>query len=153
MMSIASTAPMTSSFCLASAGAFFLVGLITGTWKYACIATSAEARAPFYVDTAHRASLMYAFACALIGELAARSAWPDAVNLAAALVLVAFFAAAVLGYVIHGALRDTDNQLARPHRLGARTVSATAMLGFMLSLVVAELASFLVIFAGFLAAG
>jgi len=38
-----------------------------------------------------------------------------------------FFAAAVLGYVIHGALRDTDNQLARPHRLGTRTVSPAAV--------------------------
>lgn len=139
------TAP---SFCLASAGAFFLVGLATGTWKYACIATSRDARAPSYVDTAHRASLMYAFACGLLGQLAAHSAWRDAVNLAASVVLVVFFAASVLGYVVHGVLRDTDNQLAHPHRLGARTIPRSAMLVFMVSLVVAELGSFVVIFTG-----
>jgi len=42
-------------------GAFFLVGLVTGVWKYRGMATSAEAVAPVYVDIAHRASLMYAF--------------------------------------------------------------------------------------------
>jgi hypothetical protein len=143
---------MTSAtFCLASAGVFFLVGLATGTWKYACIATSAEARAPLYVDTAHRSSLMYAFACGLLSQLAARSAWPDRVNLAAAVLLVVFFAAAVVGYVVHGALRDTDNQLARPHRLGTRTVAPGAMLAFMVALAVIEIGGFTVIFAGFLA--
>ncbi len=142
----------TPTFCLASAGAFFLVGLATGTWKYACIATSSVARAPYYVDTAHRASLMYAFACGLISQLAGHSAWRDPLNLAASVVLVAFFAASVLGYVVHGVLRDTDNQLARPHRLGTRAIPRSAMLVFMVSLVIAELGSFSVILAGYLTA-
>jgi hypothetical protein len=144
--------PQASGFCLASAGAFFLVGLVTGAWKYACIATTADARAPYYVDTAHRTALMYAFACALLSQLTARSAWSSGVNLAAAIVLVGFFAAAVLGYVVHGALRDTDNQFARPHRLGARTVAPGPVLAFMVVLTVAELGGFAVIFAGYLAA-
>jgi len=144
---------MTSTtFCLASAGGFFLVGLVTGTWKYACIATSAEARAPFYVDTAHRASLLYAFACALLAQLTARNAWPDGATLAAAILLVGFFAVSVFGYIVHGALRDTDNQLARPHRLGRRTVAPAAMLTFMVSLAVVEIAGFAVIFSGYLMA-
>src|SRR5437870_102204 len=104
-------------FCLTSAGAFLITGLATGIWKYACIAASPDARAPVYVDVAHRTSLMYAFACGLLAMLCERSAWRDAVNLAAAIAAVAFFALAVAGYVVHGALRDTDNQLARPHRL------------------------------------
>lgn len=141
-----------SDFCLVSAGGFFLVGLLAGAWKYACIARSAEAKAPFYVDTAHRASLLYAFACALIGELCKRSAWSNGVNLAASAVLVSFFAAAVLGYVVHGALRDTDNQLQRPHRLGRRTIPAGAMLGFMMLLTLAEIGGFVVVFSGYLAA-
>jgi hypothetical protein len=29
-----------------------------------------------------------------------------------------YFAIAVFGFAVHGALRDTDNQLERPHRLG-----------------------------------
>ena len=98
------------TFCLGSAGAFFLVGLVCGTWKYAAIFRSPESKAPYYVDVAHRASLLYAFACALIGTLAAKSAWPNVVNLGAAIVVVVFFAAAVLGYIVHGYLRDTENQ-------------------------------------------
>lgn len=140
-----------ATFCLAGAGAFFLVGLLAGIWKYACIHRSPEARAPFYVDTAHRAALLYAFACALTGELCRRSAWPDRVNLVAAVALIAFFALAVLGYLVHGALGDTDNQLRRPHRLGKGTISPAAMLAFMVALIVAEVGGFAVIFAGFLA--
>ena len=139
------------TFCLASAGGFFLVGLLTGVWKYASIARSPGARAPYYVDTAHRASLLYAFACALLGQLAAASAWRDRVNLAASVVTIAFFAAAVLGYVVHGVLRDTDNQLAVPHRLGSRTIPVGAMRAFMIVLAAAEIVGFAVVFAGFLA--
>lgn len=139
-------------FCLSSAGAFFLVGLATGTWKYACIVRSADARAPLYVDTAHRASLLYAFACALMAQLCGHNAWSNRTNLRAAIVLVVFFAAAVLGYVIHGALRDTDNQLRRPHVLATRTVPAPAILAFMIVLAAAELGGFAVIFSGYLAA-
>jgi len=139
------------TFCLSSAGAFFLVGLVCGTWKYAAIFRSPEAKAPYYVDVAHRASLLYAFACALIGTLAAKSAWPNVVNLAAAIVVVTFFAAAVLGYIVHGWLHDTENQLARPHRLGRGTISPLAMLGFMAALIVCEIGGFLVVFSGFIA--
>jgi hypothetical protein len=140
------------TFCLVSAAAFFLAGLLTGAWKYRCILAAADGRAPPYVDVSHRASLLYAFACALLAELARRSAWPNPVNLAAAIVLVIFFAATVLGYVVHGALRDTDNQLRRPHRLGARTVPPHVVKGFMAALVTAELASFLVLFSGLVTA-
>ncbi len=140
-----------ATFCLISAGAFFLTGLVTGAWKYACILRSPEARAPFYVDTAHRAALLYAFACALLGELCARSAFSPAVNLIAAIAVIAFFAFAVLGYVVHGALDDTDNQLRRPHRLGEGTASNASVLAFMLALMAVEIGGFLVIFVGYLA--
>lgn len=141
-----------ATFCLTSGGAFFLVGLLTGGWKYAAIAVSAQARAPVYVDTAHRASLLYAFACAFLAELARRSAWSPVVNLAAAVVLVTFFAVAVVGYLVHGALGDTDNQLRRPHRLGRRIIPAPAMVTFMVLLTVGEVAGFLTLFSGYLAA-
>jgi len=140
------------TFCFASAGAFFFTGLLAGIWKYHAIATSPDARAPVYVDIAHRTALQYAFACALMAQLAARGAWSNATNLAASITLVAFFASAVIGYVVHGALRDTDNQLRRPHVLGRRTVSSGAMRGFMILLATAEVAGFAVLFSGFLAA-
>jgi hypothetical protein len=140
------------TFCFASAGAFFLVGLLAGIWKYHAIATTADARAPIYVDIAHRAALQYAFACALMAQLAARGAWSNATNLAASVTLVTFFAAAVAGYLVHGVLRDTDNQLRRPHVLGRRTVPPGAMRGFMTLLATAEVAGFVVLLTGFLAA-
>lgn len=139
------------ALCWTSAGAFFLAALLAGIWKYACIAASPEARAPVYVDIAHRAALMYAFACALLAELVARSAWSSRTNLVAAAAAITFFALAVVGYVVHGALRDTDNQLQRPHRLGRRTVPAGAMVAFMAVLIAAEVGGFAVVFAGFLA--
>jgi len=140
-----------SGLCMTSAGAFLLVGLLAGSWKYWHIATSPDAKAPLYVDLAHRAGLMYAFACALLSDLTSRSAWPNAVNVAASAVMIVFFALALLGYLVHGALRDTDNQLARPHRLGSGTIPAPAMTVFMAALMFFEIAGFVTIFAGFLA--
>jgi len=137
--------------CLAAAAAFFLTGLVTGAWKYACIVRDPDARAPVYVDVAHRSSLLYAFACGLIAMFVARSAYANTTNVVAASVLIAYFALSVLGYVIHGILRDTDNQLRRPHRLGHRTVPAGPILAFMLSLIAAEIGAFVVIVAGWLA--
>jgi peptidoglycan/LPS O-acetylase OafA/YrhL len=144
--------PTASDFTLTSAGVFFLFGLLFGAWKYACMARSEDAQAPLYVDIAHRAALLYAFACMLLAQLCAVSAWPETVNLAAAIVLVLYFALAVLAYAVHGALRDTDNQLKRPHRLGKKTVGDRLMRMFMISLVTAEVGAFLVIFSGYLAA-
>jgi hypothetical protein len=140
-----------SAFCLVSAGAFFLAGLAAGVWKYVCIATSAGARAPVYVDMTHRASLLYAFACALLAEIGRRSTWSNGVNLAAAIVLVSLFAITVAGYAVHGALRDTDNQLARPHRLGRLGIPSAVMVTFMVLLSAGEIGAFLVLFAGYLA--
>jgi hypothetical protein len=140
-----------TALCTTSAGGFFGTGLLVGVWKYACIFTSADGRAPVYVDIAHRAALMYAFACALLGELVAHSAWSSGTNAVAAAVMIAFFALAVFGYLVHGYLRDTDNQLLPPHRLGARTVPRAAMVAFMAALIAGEVGGFAVIFAGYLA--
>src|SRR3546814_12404853 len=87
---------------LVAAGLFFLSGLLTGVWKYAHIAQRADARAPAYVDIAHRASLMYAFAALLLAQFAQISAWPVAVHLWATALPLAFFALAIGGYVLHG---------------------------------------------------
>jgi hypothetical protein len=141
-----------ATFCMASAGLFFLSGLLFGAWKYTAIVRSEQAQAPVYVDIAHRAALLYSFACALLSQLCATNAWANRVNLAAAIVLIIYFAVSVLGYVVHGALRDTDNQLKRPHRLGTKTIPNGAMLTFMVSLIVAEVSAFLVIFSGYLLA-
>lgn len=130
-------------------GLFFLTGLVTGFWKYRAMA-GGGGQAPVYVDICHRASLMYAFACLVLRLFADRSAWPDAVNAAAVGVLLFFFAAAVASYAVHGALRDTDNQLQPPHRLGRTAVSARLVGGFVHALAVGEIGAFGVLFAGYL---
>lgn len=145
---------MLSAVDLARLGcaALFLAGLLTGVWKYRAMMRSPEATAPVYVDICHRAALMYAFACLVLAEFAGSSAWPQAVNQAAVAVPVAFFISAVAIYAIHGLLRDTDNQLARPHRLGRRTVHGRVISLYMYALVAGEIGGFLVLLSGYLCA-
>lgn len=72
------------------------------------------------------------------------------VNAWATAVPVAFFATAVGTHAVHGALRDTDNQLARPRRLGAHTLPSPLVAVYMVALIFGEIGGFLVLFAGFL---
>ena len=134
------------------AGTFLLAGMLTGVWKYRCIMASADAQAPTYVDIAHRTALLYSFACVVLALLAERSAWSNPVNLLGVWLAVSFFAAAVGSYVLHGLLRDTDNQLARPHRLGTTTLPGWMIGVFMNALIVAEIAGLLILFSGFVRA-
>lgn len=138
------------TLALVAAGIFFLAGLLTGVWKYLAMALSEKAEAPYYVNIAHRSSLLYAFAAQLLAVFAALSAWPETVNWWATLLPVLFFGAAIATYALHGLLRDTDNQLARPHRLGPLTLPGVLLHGFMVALVLGEVGGFLVLFAGLL---
>jgi hypothetical protein len=128
---------MTLAVKLALTGAlvFFMTGLLTGVWKYRCIMASADATAPYYVDIAHRASLQYAFASILLAVLAGYSVFPQAVNAAAMIVVLFFFAFAIITYLVHGYLRDTDNQLRQPHVLG-KSVIAGGMMRLSMSLLI-----------------
>ncbi|MFP5306061.1 MAG: hypothetical protein ACLGI7_09590 [Gammaproteobacteria bacterium] len=136
---------------LVAAGCFFMAGLLTGVWKYAAIAASADAQAPAYVDIAHRAALLYSFAALLIAVFAAHSAWDDTTDFWAALLPLAFFAQAIVLYIVHGLLRDTDNQFRRPYRLGSMSLPGAVVHGTMWALVVAEIGGFAVLFAGVVA--
>ena len=135
---------------LVAAGVFFLTGLLTGVWKYWHIARTQNAQAPAYVDVAHRASLLYSFAAMLLAQFAALSAFSAQVNLWAAAVPLALFAAAIAGYVVHGVLNDTDNQLRRPHKVGAIALPKHSLLIFMLLLIAGEIGGAAVLFAGML---
>lgn len=139
-----------AELALISAGSFFLVGLLTGVWKYAEIATSKQARAHYYVDIAHRASLMYAFACLVLERFAALSIFSDQINFWAVAASVLFFALAVGSYVLHGLLKDTRNQLRQPHQMGRITLPGFLLVGFMLALIIAEIGGFCVLFVGYL---
>ena len=138
------------TLCLLAAGSFFMTGLLTGWWKYRCIATSAEAAAPVYVDIAHRAALMYAFSAMLLREFVPYSPLSATGTLLAVAAPLLFFALAIAAYVLHGILRDTDNQLRSPHRLGNGTLPGFAMTGFMWLLALAEIGGFAVLLWGFL---
>lgn len=122
------------------AGLFFLWALALGVWKYQQIASSERHAAHPYVDIAHRAALLYSFATLLLAVFVALSGWATAVNLAAALVVIAFFAAATASYMVHGFLRDTDNQFAQPVR-GTHA--------FMVALIIGEIGGTAVLVAGF----
>lgn len=134
--------------CIIAAGVFFSSGLLTGVWKYAHIARSANATSPVYVDIAHRTSLLYSFAALLLAVFARLSAWDERSNWWAAAIPLAFFGAAIGGYVIHGILRDTDNQFLKPHKIGPVALPKGGLLAFMLLLMLGEIGGFAVLFAG-----
>ena len=138
----------TQQIALVAAISFFIFGLFTGVWKYVCIHQSSEAKAPVYVDIAHRSSLLYAFACLLLERMAEVSQLPHSIEVPALVAPIAFFGLAVSTYAIHGLLRDTDNQLARPHRLGQRLLPTWLTPAFMAALIIAEIGGTLVLAAG-----
>jgi hypothetical protein len=126
-----------------AAGAMFLMALALGVWKYRQMSTSADHLAHPYVDTAHRAALLYSFATLLVAAFVQFSGWSEAVDLTCAGVLYLFFALAVLSYSYHGWRRDTDNQFRDP------VPSAGAVHAFMVALIVGEIGAFSVLLAGF----
>lgn len=92
-----------------AAGIFLLTGMLLGVWKYAQMSRPPHKSHP-YVDTAHRAGLMYAFACVVLAELARLSQLDTDVELAAAIVSIVFFAMAVGAYIFHGWQRRGSHQ-------------------------------------------
>jgi hypothetical protein len=137
-------------FCLLAAGVFFSSGLLTGVWKYRAIMASESAQAPIYVDIAHRTSLMYAFSAILLREFVPYSPLGPTGTLWAVAVPILFFASAIAMYITHGVLRDTDNQMRRPHVLGRSQVADGVVSVYMTALAVGEIGGFAILFWGFL---
>lgn len=131
-----------TKFCLLAAGLFFLGGMLSGVWKFLAIMRSPDGVAPTYVDITHRTSLMYSFSCLVLMAFVPYSPLGPAGTLWAVLVPILFFASAVLTYLVHGVLRDTDNQLRRPFRLGSRSLSGVLIWTYMLLLIVGEVGGF-----------
>lgn len=126
-----------------AAGLIFIWALGLGVWKYRQMATSPDHLAHPYVDIAHRAALMYAFATLLLAVFVELSAWPTWVNLTSAAVVVAFFVLAIATYVAHGIRRDTSNQFEHVD---------TTVRAAMAALIVGEIGGTVVLVAGFVAA-
>lgn len=123
------------------AATMFLWALLLGVWKYQQMASSGDHLAHPYVDTAHRAALLYSFALLLVAAFVELSGWSALVNMLASGAMAFYFFAAVGGYAVHGWRRDTDNQFRDP-------ISGTR--AFMIALIVAEIGGWLVLVAGFL---
>jgi hypothetical protein len=130
-----------TKIALTAAGTFFLTALLTGVWKYRHMLLSDGHLAPVYVDTAHRAALLYTFAALLLARLVEESPFPLAVNVAAIGGPLAFFAIAIATYVRLGYENRTDNQF--------RVRNFNTTWG-MAALIVAEIGGFGVVFVGFL---
>ena len=132
-----------TSLALLSSATFFLTALLLGVWKYRAMAASPSSQAHPYIDIAHRASLLYAFAASMLAAFTEVSQLSNTLELIAVTLLVAYFAIAIIGYIIHGAKKDTDNQI--------KNMSAE-MSALMWSLIVAEIGGFLIIFYGLITA-
>lgn len=128
---------------LLAAGLIFLLSLVLGVWKYRQMITSPNHLAHPYVDTAHRAALLYSFATLLTAVFVELSAWPSWVNITAAMVLVFFFVAAIASYIAHGMLRDTTNQFEKP---------GSGMHLAMVLLILGEVGGFGILLSGFVRA-
>lgn len=130
---------MSVKFALLFSGIFLFVGMLTGVWKYAQIRHSPQFRAHYYVDIAHRSSLLYAPASLIIAVMAAISVWHEPVNMLFVGINLFFFSFSILSYIVHGVLQDTNNQFRSPHVLGKWTLPKSIMLMAMMALVVGEI--------------
>lgn len=120
-------------------GIFLWIGMLTGVWKYWQIRQSPQSRAHYYVDIAHRSSLLYAPATLILAVLAYCSVLPGEVDLICVLVNIGFFSFSIAAYMLHGFLQDTTNQFKQPHQLGKFHLPESLMTLAMLGLIIAEL--------------
>jgi len=133
------TAPIIAISC---AGIFFMVGLLTGAWKFTCMMKSKDFKAPYYVDIAHRAALLYSFAAILIAVFAYLSIFSSWVNILATIAPLLFFAIAIVNYIKLGFVNETNNQLRDSENPSGDKI-------IMGSLMVAEIGGFFVLLVGF----
>ncbi len=119
-------------------GIYLFVGMLTGVWKYVQISRSDLARAHYYVDIAHRSSLLYAPATLILAVMAYYSIWSEVVNLIFIAVNLIFFSFSIASYILHGWLKDTNNQFKQPHQLGKIQLPKMILRLAMILLVIGE---------------
>jgi len=120
-------------------GIFLFVGMLTGVWKYVQISQSELARAHYYVDIAHRSSLLYAPVTLILAVMAYFSIWSEKVNLFFIITNLIFFSFSIASYVLHGWLKDTSNQFKQPHQLGKIQLPKIILRIAMILLVIGEI--------------
>ena len=77
-----------TAFAIVAAGVFLLTGLLSGLWKFIQMWKSTQGLAHAYVDIAHRASLLYGFACITLAVLSYFSTYSPQSNLIAVVVVI-----------------------------------------------------------------
>ena len=92
-----------------------------------------------YVDIAHRAALTYSFACILLSVFSFISQLDEHIEFYAMLALVSYFSIAVMSYIAEGVKQKTDNVMA---------AKSPFISTFMVTLIVAEVSGFMVLFYG-----
>lgn len=133
---------------LTGAGVFFLIGLLSGIWKYLAMLSSENGTAHEYINVLHQASLMYGLAGIVIWKFAALSVHAEIWNITGVLGLNIFFGLAIFTYLVHAVLKDTDNQMRKPFVLGPGLLPAFILYGGMSMLIVGELGGFLILLTG-----
>jgi hypothetical protein len=126
---------------LLASGLFLLMGMLTGVLKYQRIMTSAEHRAPVYVDIAHRAAFLYSFAMLVIAKLLEYNPYSTKVQIGAVAAVLIFLVITILGYLSHGIKNDTENIFRE------RTFTTT---WYMYLLIVGEIGGLSIILWGFI---
>lgn len=129
-------------------GIFLWVGMLTGVWKYYQIRNTELARAHYYVNIAHRSSLLYAAASLILAALSYFTSLSDSLSLFCVVANLFFFSMSILVYIIHGMLKDTTNQFKQPHKLGQWSIPRWCMTFLMLSLIMVELGATAVLLLG-----
>ncbi|MCH7332981.1 hypothetical protein [Acinetobacter modestus] len=129
-------------------GIFLWVGMLTGVWKYYQIRNTELARAHYYVDIAHRSSLLYAAASLILAALSYFTSLSDSLSLFCVVANLFFFSMSILVYIIHGMLKDTTNQFKQPHKLGQWSIPRWCMTFLMLNLIIVELGATTVLLLG-----
>lgn len=133
------TLNLSVKLALIFSGVYLWVGMLTGVWKYVQISRSELARAHYYVDIAHRSSLLYAPASLILAVMAYCSSFQEIINLLCVIVNLVFFSFSIASYVLHGWLKDTSNQFKQPHQLGAVHLPKILLRLAMILLVIGEI--------------
>ncbi len=95
---------------LLSSGVFLFVGMIGGVLKYRGIMKSPEHKAPYYIDIAHRAALLYSFAALVMAELLKFSPYSTDIQLAITGIPLFFFSISIAQYFKLGIENKVNNQ-------------------------------------------
>jgi len=95
---------------LLASGIFLLSALLAGVLKYIGIVKSEKNRAPYYIDIAHRAALLYSFAALVMAELLKYSPYSENVQVISTAVPLLFFAISIAQYFKLGLENKTTNQ-------------------------------------------